>query len=235
MSATRLLGLSPASLPGHDRDRIGKAIANGEQPAGVVTDVLIPPGLGPRGFLQRMRHVEHPSVAPPPMPATWIHALSRMVKHWDGLSAWRHQQMQTMRDAAQKLQHLRGSWANTLHPDVKHVIGHLHLPFLDWLRAHVDYPCQDYVHRLMRGKPCLGEILPSGVFKAERNEVNISLQAWTSCPRERNLKMVTLVRSSGDSQLDLKAWEKLEKELARHCCEGPSELAGQSLSHTTLP
>ena len=35
--------------------------------------------------------------------------------------------------AAERLKRNRKAWASKLHPDVKAVIGHLHLPFLDWL------------------------------------------------------------------------------------------------------
>ena len=168
------------------------------------------------------------------MPATWIQALGTMTEQWGSISKWRAQEMQVIRDAANSLQPQRAWWASTLHADVHKVIGHLHLPFLDWLMRHASYPNQNYVKKLMRGKPDLGDILPTGVFREERNEASMALSAWVKDPKARNLKMLAMVGSTGDAKLDQKAWEKLQRELTMQYCEGPGELAELDLDKVCL-
>ena len=96
--------------------------------------------------------------------------------------------MQIMRDAASRLEPVRAEWAQLLHPDVRMIIGHLHLPFLAWLVKHSKYPHLSYVSKLMRGKPDLGEILPTGVFREERKEATMTMSEWTSNPKAGTLR-----------------------------------------------
>lgn len=206
------------------RDKIGLAIANGDQPAGACYDTLIRPGCGPDSFLRQLKHIQHPASSPPPMPVSWISALQGIVDLGHKLESYREEQMQLIRDAAKRLQPERAKWSDKLHEDVKHVIGHLHLPLLQWLVEETSYPAQDYVARLMQGRPCLGEIPASGVFKKERNEASTTLQAWAATPRARNERMIGKVTSTGDLELDAKAWEKTKKELQRGYCKGPGEI-----------
>ncbi|CAK0841615.1 unnamed protein product, partial [Prorocentrum cordatum] len=141
------------------RAQIGRALALGEQPRGRCLEPLIQQGCGPEAFLEQLPRLQHPAVAPPPMPAAW---------------------MQASESSMQK----------KIHPDVHKVIGHLHLPLLEWMVEHAKYSGADYVARLMRGKPCLGEIPPSGVFSEDHNRGAIAIEDWIACPRERNERMI---------------------------------------------
>jgi hypothetical protein len=142
--------------------------------------------------------------------------------------------MQVLRSAAARLQSQRASWEAKLHPDVRSVIGHLHLPFLQWLLEYSGFPAKDYVARLMRGKPCLGEIPASGIFFAERNEGTLSLKQWSSAPRSRNERMIAMTKSSGDNVLDNKSWEKTLKEIRMNYCDGPGEIHDLDLDRVCL-
>ena len=195
------------------RDRIGRAIANGEQPPGVYFEPLMQAGLGPVDFLRQLPQIQHPAVAPPPMPGTWIGAITKMVDRWEHLHTWREQEMRLIRTAARRLQQQREQWARGLHPDVRKVIGHLHLPLLDWMVKRSSFQGTHYVNRLMQGKPCLGEITPSGVFRPERNEATLTLAVWRQAPRSRNERMLGRVCSSGAHDLDIKSWDKTLKEI----------------------
>ena len=139
-----------------------------------------------------------------------------------------------IRKCAERLQRKREAWASKLHPDVKAVTGHLHLPFLDWLARHSEYHGIHYVRRLMQGKPALGEIPPTGAFRPERNEASMTLQEWMHNPRERNERMIGSVGSSGDINLDAEAWKKTMKELAKGYIRGPGELSELDLDKTCL-
>eukprot|EP00959_Pyramimonas_sp_CCMP1952_P014966 316711-Pyramimonas_sp.AAC.1 len=102
--------------------------------------------------------------------------------------------MQPVRDAARRLTCIREQYAEKLHPDVHKVVGHLQLHLLEWMVEHTKYSVTDYVARLMRGKPCLGEIPPSGVFSEDHNRGAIAIEDWIACPRERNERMIRGMR-----------------------------------------
>ncbi|CAK0893953.1 unnamed protein product [Prorocentrum cordatum] len=172
------------------RARIGRALALGEQPRGRCFEPLIQQGCGPEAFLEQLPRLQHLAVAPPPMPAAWIQAASSMLDHLDDLHSWRETQMQPVRDAAWRLTGIREQYAENLHPDVHKVIGHLHLPLLEWMVDHPKYSGTDYGAWLMRGKPCLGEIPPSGVFTEDHNRGAITIEDWIACPRERNERAI---------------------------------------------
>lgn len=113
------------------RDRIGRAISQGEQPVGTCYQPLTRQGCAPAGFLRQLHALQHSAVALPPMPSLWIQSLTSMVENWPDLHRWRKAQLQPIRDAAHRLQCNRKAWADRLHPDVWNVIGHLRL--LSWI------------------------------------------------------------------------------------------------------
>jgi RES domain-containing protein len=191
---------------------------------------LIASGLGPKGFLKCMKQVQHPAAAPPPMPATWVDALETLLTHRETLLSWRESQMEQIRRMASQLQSHRDAWRSELHPDVHQVIGHLHLPLLQWLVEDTNFPDSTYVTKLCLGKPALGEIPATGLFRAERSEAEMELAEWTSNPKARNAKLIEMVQASGDIALDMKAWDKLQKELSMQYCVGPGELSDLDLN-----
>ena len=191
-------------------------------------------GLGPVDFLRQLPQIQHPAVAPPPMPGTWIGAITKMVDRWEHLHTWREQEMRLIRTAARRLQQQREQWARGLHRDVRKVIGHLHLPLLDWMVKRSSFQCTHYVDRLMQGKPCLGEITPSGVFRPERNEATMTLAAWRQAPRSRNERMLSRVCSSGAHDLDIKSWDKTLKEIQLGYCDGPGNVEELDLDTVCL-
>ena len=74
---------------------------------------------------------------------------------------FREMRKQKIREKAAELDHLRDGYQNVLHPSVKAVIGHLHLPLLDWLLREIGFEDEDYLASLMRGRPVLGQATDS--------------------------------------------------------------------------
>ena len=56
--------------------------------------------------------------------------------------------MQKIREKAAELDHLK---EKVLHPRVKAVIGHLHLPLLVWLLREIGFEDEDYLVSLIMG------------------------------------------------------------------------------------
>ena len=65
----------------------------------------------------------------------------------------------------------------------------------------------------MEGRKVLGEISEAEVFPPFENPSEITVEQWTSSPLKRNLKMLNMVTSSGDVELDKAANVKTEKEV----------------------
>ena len=86
----------------------------------------------------------------------------------------------------------------------------------------------------MLGKPCLGDVPPTGSFRSEHNPAEQTLEAWVAEAPIRNQKMLQAVKSSGDQALDEKAWEKLQAELDMGYCIGPGEVADLDLESVCL-
>ncbi|CAK0903327.1 unnamed protein product [Prorocentrum cordatum] len=99
--------------------QIGRALALGEQPRGRCFEPLIQQGCGPEAFFEQLPRLQHPAVAPPPMPAAWMQAASSMLDHLDDFRSWRETQMQPVRDAARRLTGIREQRAEKLHPYVQ--------------------------------------------------------------------------------------------------------------------
>ena len=168
------------------------------------------------------------------MPRTWISALSDLVEHWNHLDEWREARLKPVRAAAWQLQDERRRLLSKMHPDVKKVIGHLHLPLLRWMVVKSKYDGIRYVERLTHGKPCLGDIPPSGAFRRQPNVATMTLKESGANPRSRSERMIRSVGSSGDEALDAAAWEKTMEEVSMSYRKGPRELSQLDLDKICL-
>ena len=63
-----------------------------------------------------------------------------------------------------------------LHPNVKRVIGHIHIPLLDWALKEINYENTNYISSLMQGRPMIGEIEKTGVFLSFRNPATTTMK-----------------------------------------------------------
>ena len=114
--------------------------------------------------------------------------------------------MKVIREAAAKLNDQRQAYVDKLHPDVAKVIGHLHLPLLDWLLKQIEYEDWSYMESLMAGRPMLGPAHRSNVFPKVTSAAEINLQEWSKDPYQRNVQMIASVKPTGDSRLDWASW-----------------------------
>ena len=208
---------NPNILPKPSRnrrpERIARLIAAGEQPTGKMFNPLIPEGIGRDSYARALYTVKHPMELPPPIPKRLGEALGIIVEKGTLVKEWRAIQMRKIRSWAEELQPQRVVWRNSLHSQVKSVIGHLHLPLYDKLLRNIEYEGKDYIDSLMQGRRMLGTIRPSGVFPECRSPATLSVKEWVANPCKRNLAMIASVRSSGDAALDKLSWEKTLQEV----------------------
>ena len=80
---------------------------------------------------------------------------------------------------SKELQDQRRAWAESLHPDVKSVIGHLHGPLLQKLVAMSNHPDTEYFKSLSAGRPALGQIETAGACAGGRSFGNaVKRSVW---------------------------------------------------------
>ena len=142
--------------------------------------------------------------------------------------------MQLIRKKAAELAPRREAEWEALHPDVRQVIGHIHIPLLRWLVAWSYYKNVRYVDKLVAGRPCLGSI-PDGAsdFPPEHKPPSQSMKEWTQHPWKRNLRMIAKTKPSGDERLDWLSWEKTLAEQAKGYAK-IGDLQDEDLDHVCL-
>eukprot|EP00974_Lingulodinium_polyedra_P068219 6605403-Lingulodinium_polyedra.AAC.1 len=98
-----------------------------------------------------------------------------MARAGRGIVRERAEAMQRVEAKAAELQGQRREWTARLRPRVARVIGHLHLPLLDWLVRESGHGDVDYMRTLMNGRNVVGDIGRSFVYPAEDNPSQITV------------------------------------------------------------
>ena len=194
-------------------ERIAMVVAAGQQPTGNCRPQLIPDGLGYHGFLQAARNVKHPIEEEPVLIKEMRDAIERIANMGEEIKAWRERQMQQVRLKAAELQEQRALWTEQLHPRVRRVIGHLHLPLLNWMVNISNHSDVHYMETLMTGRNVVGEIGKAYIYPADNNPSKITVEEWARTPGSRNKKVLSNIKATGDDDLDQLSWEKTLKEI----------------------
>ena len=129
--------------------------------------------------------------------------------------------MARIRHLAGSLAGLQEKWRQSLHPQVRQIIGRWHLPLMHILAKEAGsedkFFCLDY----SGGVPCAGRaahsfVLPLKVTKPALTIHDLLLQAPS-----RNAELLAAVRSSGDPELDKASLLKTQQELDAGLMLGP--------------
>ena len=113
--------------------RVNVVAGAGLQPAGGARGPLVPEGIGPKGFIDAMLSVAHPMEAPPALPKTAEAAYDQQSVNANSLVKRRWKVLARIEAWAREMAADREKWAQSLHPDVREVIGHLRGPLLEKL------------------------------------------------------------------------------------------------------
>ena len=223
----------------HKRFRTQLLATSGLQIAGSTSDPLVPEGIGPDKFLKVMRTIQHPMELPPVVPEDVMSALTSQGPGGIELIKRRLSLCMLVKEWSLELGQEREQWANSLHPDVRAVIGHLHGPLLDKLLRLVNHKDVDYMSSLSSGRRALGKIAPAGIFRPVDRRAQIPLAEWIRQAPKRNKQLVAAMTSTGDADLDWAAWQKREKEIEIGAVQGPFRLGEVDLDivavHPSFP
>ena len=161
-----------------------------DQPRGASFEPLVEEGCGPRLFVQTLKRLQLPAEEPVVLGTRLQQALTIVREQGCNIENFREMRMQKIREKAAELDHLREGYQKVLHPRVKAVIGHLHLPLLDWLLREIGFEDEDYLASLMRGRPVLGQAADSSANVACWSPCEVDLEEWAKNPRARNEQML---------------------------------------------
>ena len=126
-------------------------------------------------FLARFSSVRHPMEEPPWLPQRMVEAIEMILREGKRMPTFREDQMQKIRTWAAELEPLRKRWVEDMHPDVRKVIGHVHLPLLQRMLSYIGYIDKHYVDKLMQGRPMLGPCTPTAIFPKQSQPATISV------------------------------------------------------------
>ena len=203
-------------------------VSGQDQPRGAGFKPLIEEGCGPRLFVQTLKRLQHPAEEPVVLGTRLQQALTIVREQGCNIENFREMRMQKIREKAAELDHLREGYQKVLHPRVKAVIGHLHLPLLDWLLREIGFEDEDYLASLMRGRPVLGQAADSSANVACWFTCEVDLEEWAKNPRARNEQMLRKIRPSKDGS-DKAAWDKTKKAISKGYERGPYAIHRKNL------
>ena len=150
----------PKPLRNRRPERLTRLRASGEQPTGKVFNLLIPESIGRNNYAHAPFYtVNHPMEFPPPIPKRLGEALGVIVDKGMLVKERLAAQMRKIQCWADELQTQRVVWQDSLHPQVKSVIGHLPFVLYDRLLRHIEYEDKDYIDPICEEGACWA---PSG-------------------------------------------------------------------------
>jgi len=139
------------------------------------------------------------------------------------LIQYRNTQLHRIRLWAKQLEPQRQALLATLHPDVKAVLGKVHLPLFRRLLEESNFPNSDLIDDLCRGRPLVGTPQAGGALLPRMKPAEFSqdqlMAADFSALNSRAVRAVA--HGSGESELDTQSYEKTLKDFARGALAGP--------------
>ena len=198
--------------------------STGLQPTGRALPPLLPSSLPPDEHWRRACfETRHPLAQLPPLPAPLMEAAARLQRMGSSVVAWRRAQMARIRHLAGTLAGLQEKWRQSLHPQVRRIIGSWHLPLMHVLAKEAGsedkFFCLDY----SGGVPCAGRAAHSFVLPLKATKPAWTIQELLLQAPARNAELLAAVRSSGDPELDKASLLKTQQELDAGLMLGPWE------------
>ncbi len=139
------------------------------------------------------------------------------------LIQWRKLQVQRIRLWARELESERQEVISKLHPEVRIVLGKVHIPLFEKLLLESGFPNPGLIQDLCNGRPLVGTPDAGGALLPRVKPAEFSpsqlLLADFSMLNSRALRAVA--KGSGDAELDTQGYAKTLKDLASGALAGP--------------
>ena len=133
--------------------------------------------------------------------------------------------MARIRSLAESLSGLQHKWQQSLHPQVRRIIGKWHLPLIHVLAKEAGsedkFFCLDY----SSGLPCAGRAAHSFVLPLKVTKPNLTVEELLLGAPAHNAKLLASMRSSGDIELDKASLDKTQQEIDAGLMLGPWEVS----------
>ena len=139
------------------------------------------------------------------------------------LIQWRSLQLQRIRLWAKELEPQRKALLSTLHPDVRTVLGKVHLPLFEKLLAESGFPNAGLIRDLCNGRPLVGTPSPGGALlpRIRPAELSPSVLEASDFTALNSRAIRAVGQGSGDLDLDEQSYAKSMKDFSRGALAGP--------------
>ena len=139
----------------------------------------------------------------------------------DRIRDFRFDIFESVRRLGVRLRPAHVRWARALHPEVAPVIAHINMPLFDHLLRWSGFPNLCLPAQVSQGRPIVGTPAPGGAFVLRDRPSKLSIDELLSGVGPINSSVFESCSSTGDVQLDLESWSKVEKEFACGSLAGP--------------
>ena len=188
--------------------------STGLQPTGRALPPLLPRSLTPdEHWRQACFATEHPLAQLPPLPAQLLQAARRLQDMGPAVNDWRKMQFARIRQLANDLAGLQEKWCESLHPQVRRIIGKWHLPLMHVLAKEAGSEDMFFCLDFTAGLTCAGRAAHSFVLPLKITKPALSVQELLRNAPARNAELLAAVRSSGDIDLDRASLLKTQQEI----------------------
>ena len=220
LDAPDVTGFRPSGHRAANAVRI--TAATGLQPRGRALPALVPKGLSPDQHWQHACfHTFHPMSLLPKLPPKLLLAARRLHSMGSTVVEFRQDQRGRMRHLARELDAIREDWRQSLHPQVRKIVGGWHMPLIHVLAFEAG--SQDLFFALDNslGVSIVGRAMHSFVMPLRITRPIITVAEMEQHALQRNQLLLQSVRSSGDTELDEANYAKTKQELASGIMLGP--------------
>ena len=201
-------------------------VAAGLQPPGRRMPTLMPEGLGADEHLRVALNLQHPVARNVVLKPHIHHALDNQHSNPDDLVSYRRMVLDIVMRLAQLLVVANNCILSCVHCSLRPVLAQKNLAFMREICFVVQCPDFAAVLDLVWGLPMAGWARHSPNLVQKVSSVPRPLDVSLEGVAEHNLKVLASVRSSGDSDADLLAWAKCQKEFESGGLLGPWESLG---------
>ena len=244
-------GLDPASLQ--------RRLSLGAQGKRNVSGLSIPKGLSKsehmRCAIQLLNSEGHPFARSPPLRPHWEAAIKTQISFHElcrnrsnrvlgnsecplpceMLIQLRKTAMAKIRVLARQLEPQRKQCLARMHPEVRMVAGHLHLPLFEALLRDTNFPNLGLPAQISKGRPIVGTPLAGGALLSRSRPAAESIETLKGHDFSlENLRTIRKVGAgSGDPLLDAASFERTQREFTKGTLAGPFADVGELLAALT--
>ena len=204
-----------------DASVIALRVAAGLQPSKRALPTILPEGLGKEMHLQLANTMQHPFTLEVPLSEPCKYALDAQRAFVGPLSVFRHRVTSLILRLKAVLQAEAAQVKSFCHPWLRDILKDRHIPLMRELTWVSWFPDFNFLPHYVLGFFTVGWVDPARTFVPKMTSPTCSVESLLWSAEGHNNKVMSRVRSSGDTDLDKASWVKSRAEFDGGSLLGP--------------